>query len=591
MSLNRPVLVLSLCLVIAAISFAQEQTVKDYWDDFLHYTAIGRLDLAQGFAQKLLDAEPSPQELLELSEQNPRGYSILLRVHENNPQMQQFTSKLLEIIEKGRYERRTDPKIITAEIRRLSSTVRGNLTAIVRLRNAGEYAIPYMIEAISDPARQSEFAPVAGALSELGRTTVRPLTAALQTEQITTKAEIIKALGRLGYPESLGYLKYIAEKDPSAEMQKLAVESINQIDKQAANLSAAELFFRLAESYYYHAESLAPPSDYNTANIWFWDANSRSLKFEPLNKAYFFDMMTMRCCEWSLRADENTGKAIALWLAAFYRAESAGIEMPKYFGDGHAGAMTYATTAGAEYLHIALARAIKDNNEVVALGIVEALARNAGEKSLMFRIEADQPLMQALRFNSRSVRYSAAIAIAQAGPVENFAEKNIVVENLIEAVNSQADANEWPQEKADSYAFRAAEAMLSLARSRNPVINLSPALQGLVDATGDSRRQIQLLSAAILAYIDSPDAQRAVAAQALNEENDIEVRVNAFGALAISAKVNANQLSDEQIDAIYQIVASRSVDQQLRSAAAAAYGALNLPSRKVKDLILDQAGT
>jgi hypothetical protein len=30
-------------------------------------------------------------------------------------------------------------------------------------------------------------------------------------------------------------------------------------------------------------------------------------------------------------------------------------------------------------------------------------------------------------------------------------------------------------------------------------------------------------------------------------------------------------------------------EEELRTAAAAAYGALNLPSRKVKDLILDQA--
>ena len=46
---------------------------------------------------------------------------------------------------------------------------------------------------------------------------------------------------------------------------------------------------------------------------------------------------------------------------------------------------------------------------------------------------------------------------------------------------------------------------------------------------------------------------------------------------------------DEQIDAIYEIVGSPDADAQLRSAAAGAYGALNLPSQKVKDLILDQA--
>jgi hypothetical protein len=37
------------------------------------------------------------------------------------------------------------------------------------------------------------------------------------------------------------------------------------------------------------------------------------------------------------------------------------------------------------------------------------------------------------------------------------------------------------------------------------------------------------------------------------------------------------------------LVSSKDIDPGLRAAAAAAYGALNLPSQKVKTLILDQA--
>ncbi len=45
----------------------------------------------------------------------------------------------------------------------------------------------------------------------------------------------------------------------------------------------------------------------------------------------------------------------------------------------------------------------------------------------------------------------------------------------------------------------------------------------------------------------------------------------------------------EKVDKIYSIVQSTDVDAELRSSAAAAFGALNLPSQKVKDLILNQA--
>jgi hypothetical protein len=48
-------------------------------------------------------------------------------------------------------------------------------------------------------------------------------------------------------------------------------------------------------------------------------------------------------------------------------------------------------------------------------------------------------------------------------------------------------------------------------------------------------------------------------------------------------------LIDQMVDGIYELIKSDATDPALRSAAAAAFGALNLPSQKVKDLILDQA--
>jgi hypothetical protein len=131
--------------------------------------------------------------------------------------------------------------------------------------------------------------------------------------------------------------------------------------------------------------------------------------------------------------------------------------------------------------------------------------------------------------------------------------------------------------------------MLKLAQTRNPVIDLSAAQSTLIDATKNKRVEIQVLAGQILASLNSSEAQRAIAAMALAENNTMDVRISAFDSLANSAKLDANLLDDEKIDAIYSLVSSKEIDPKLRSAAAAAYGALNLPSRKVKDLILDQA--
>jgi len=586
------ILTVSLFLVSAGFT----QSLEDNWNDFLHYIAIGRFDLAKGYAQAILQSNPNPVELMSLSKENPAGVVLLQRVVESAPdaELTGLSQKVLDIIEKGRFIRRADPAVIAEEIRRLNTTERGWFTAVKRLKNAGEYAIPLMLEVMADPARKKELPKIIQALPEIGRDAIRPLVAALQTKNVAVKAEIIRALGKIGYPQSQAYLKYIVETDDSSELRQLAGDSLKQIDPAVIKIPAARLFYQLAENYYYHSESLAPAEDANFANVWFWDSAGERLFREEVDKSYFYELMAMRACEWALKADPSFGRAIGLWLAAFFKAESTGVAMPAYFGERHAEALVYATTAGPEYLHQALARAIKDNNAYVALGAVEALATTAGEKSLFYRLGLEQPLLQALTFDDRAVRYSAAIAIAAAGPTEAFAESKLVVRNLAEALgqNQQSAAENpkmWSQQIADTYAIRAAKAMLKLAQTRNPIIDLSAAQRTLIMAINDKRKGIQILVGQILAYLDSPDAQRAIAAMALNSDNDLEVRISAFGSLGISAKLHANLLIEQMVDGIYALISSEATDPGLRSAAAAAYGALNLPSQKVKDLILDQA--
>jgi HEAT repeat protein len=585
--------ILLLASVLTAVAVADE--LEDNWSNYLHYTKIGRLDLAKGYAQAVLDAQPDPVVILGYVQDNPQAMALLRRAAENeyDQQLAELTNRILGIIEQGKFVLRTESATIAEEIRRLSSTARGRLTAVKRLENAGEYAIPFMIDAMADQSRRDELPNIIWALPQIGRDAIRPLVVALQTDNAAVRVEIVKALGEIGYPQSLGYLKYIVENDSSAEIRDAAAKSIEQIDPAQLAVPAAELLYRLAEDYYYHVDSLAPAEDANFGNIWFWDKQGQRLTRQEADRAYFYELMSMRSCEWALRADAGYGRAIGLWIAAFFKAESTGLAMPEYFGQGHADASVYATTAGPEYLHQALARAIKDKNSYVALHTIEALEKNAGEKSLMYRIETEQPLLEALSYDDKAVRYSAAIAIAGAGPKEPFAESRIVVQNLADALREDAEATategQWNRELAQSYALRAVNAMLKLAVERNTVINLADAEQALIDATKGGNMQIKLLAAQVLAYLYSPAAQRAVAAMVLNDESPLDTRIAAFASLASSAKINGNLLGDEQIDAIYGIVGSQDSEPTLRSAAAVAYGSLNLPSQKVKDLILDQA--
>jgi HEAT repeat protein len=585
---SKQVLASLVLIVLGCGVLAWGAELADLWNDFLHTTAIGRFDLAKGYAQKLIEGNPDPKAVLALSESNPEGYRLLLKMNADSEELKEVSGKILDLIERGRFERSTEPAIINEEIKRLSTTIRGRLAAEEHLKNAGEYAIPFMLDALADESRKDEFANITSALPKIGRSAVRPLAAALQTDNVAVQSEIVRALGLLGYPEALGYLKFVVEKDDSEVLRQLATQAIEKIDATAMKLPAAELLFMLGESYYNHGESVAASTDYSFANIWFWDAKQGRLVREEVDLKYFNELMAMRCGEWAVKADADLGKAIALWIASFFKAESAGIQQPDYFGPDHADAMTYATTAGPEYLHPALDRALKEGNAFVALGVVEALAANAGETSLLYRYGTDQPLVSALSFKDRAVRYSAAIAVGQAGPNSEFVGSKKIVENLAEAI-TDTGLQDLGREMTDSYATRAIQVLLSLAETRNKIVDLTAAQEALIQATKDPRTPIQTFAGQVLSHLPSPDAQRAVAAMGLLESNTPEVRIAAFHSLAVSAKQNANLLTDEQIQGLYSLVESGKVEAKLRLAAASAYGALNLPSRKVKELILGQA--
>ncbi|MCI0498259.1 MAG: HEAT repeat domain-containing protein [Planctomycetales bacterium] len=585
---NKRWLMWVMAMGLLLCSMVQAASVEEDWNDFLHYTAIGRFELAKGYGEQLVANQADPNVLLDLAEANQEGYRLLLRMNADSNELREVSGQVLTLIEQGRYIRRTDPKIIVLEIARLSTTIRGRIAAEERLKNSGEYAIPYMLAALADETRQNEFAYITEAIPKIGRPAIRPLTAALQTENVAVKTEIIRALGKIGYFEPLPYLKLVIEKETSDVLKTHAAKAIERIDANALKVSAAELFFKLGENYYNQVDSVAPAAEYSFANIWFWDTDKQSLIRHEINKGYFDELMAMRCCEWTLKADPSVGKSIGLWIAAFFRAESAGEPMPEYFGDGHADAGTYATTAGPEYLHQALERAIGDNDAYVALGVVEAMAVNAGEKSLLYQLGTEQPLAKALSFADRKVRYSAAIAFAEANPVTEFVGSDKIVENLAAAVLEEG-AEEVGAELSAAYALRAVNAMYKLALVRNHIVDLSKALPALIQVTEKSSPEMRVLAAQVLAHLQSPEAQRAIAAMAMSEQNDNAVRISAFESLALSAKINANLLLTEQIDAIYGIVSSMEADADLRAAAAGAYGALNLPSEQVKRLILDQA--
>ncbi len=449
-----------LCLCGQAISQDKSQQTRQLWDDFMHYAVIGNWEVAIATGQALIEAQPDPIQLLDLAESSryANAYRDLILLQKDTP-LKAVAEDILKLVEEGRRQKATEVERIATEVKRLSSTTRGRMLALERLKDSGEYAIPVMVAALRDPERSEELDVIRWALPQIGKSAVKPLLVVLQRSgDLSLQMIMLEVLGKIGYPEALPYIKAIIEDEQATpELKNIAIRTFKQIASNMlpTDISAAGLFEKNALDYYNHEPSLMAPAHMDQANIWFWDSRVGLFR-EVVPRDAFEELMAMRAAEDAVRLDKSRPDSIALWLSAFFRLETEGFQQPAYFdarhehkikdylcqntgmlpeaGPGHADASTYALTAGPEYLHRVLARALNDNNRPVALEAIKVLNRNAGQEALLFELENKRPLIDAMSFSDRQVRFAAALAIGGLLPGKVFEGREQVVQILGEAL-------------------------------------------------------------------------------------------------------------------------------------------------------------
>ncbi|MEO1237214.1 MAG: hypothetical protein AAFX76_10535 [Planctomycetota bacterium] len=142
-------------------------------------------------------------------------------------------------------------------------------------------------------------------------------------------------------------------------------------------------------------------------------------------------------------------------------------------------------------------------------------------------------------------------------------------------------------DEATGFALRALELLKEIAVT-DTAYDVGDALPALIAAVQDPRPAVAVGAGDVLARLDNPDAQAAVASAAINGTGDTQVAHLAD--LADSANRHGNLIPALMSDDILALVKSSGAagDDDLALAAAQAHGALNLPTRNAVDLILGE---
>jgi hypothetical protein len=428
-------------LPVAALAqdSADGKKVQQYWEDLLHYIRVAQVDAAKSNALALLQSGASPRDVYLLSVKNPQSLTALTRGRRLEG-LDEPLAKLREMIEKGYEAERSDAEQIELSIQMLArDSLRAVEEATRRLAVSGEYALPQLVGKLAEDDTSERLRErIINVLPKIGVEGVRGLSAAMQSDDHRVLEAVAYALGQIGYGHAAPRLREAMAREDLLERTRKIIRAalVRCAGSQAVAKSVAETFYDSARKYYYRAESLQPTKDQTSTNLWYWQ-DGLGLTFKPVPEEVFCDVYAMRYARLALHHDETYYPAVSLWLSATIRKEA---DLPEGATDPVRGqdeppASYYALASSPKYVQQVLAQALEDKNAAVAIRAIESLAKTAGAKSLVEPVEGGaQPLVAAMSYPNRQVRFLAAWALANARPDTPFDGRQLVVPTLAQAI-------------------------------------------------------------------------------------------------------------------------------------------------------------
>lgn len=414
---------------------------EERWiEDFIHSVLTARVDWAHANAQALVESGISDADLYrlidELERYEPSDLDDALVRAARVAELEDIAGQLQRRINKGRVDVARDPDEIERHIRNLTGSARGRLMAEEALRAAGEYAVPQLLDVLVNSDRSELKARVESVLSVIGRQAVTPLSVALPHLDAVSQERVARILGDIGHFHALPALYTVMNSPNATPAVRQAAQSAYAELGGDPNVTGADLWLALAELYWGEARSLIAWPSEDANNVWAYES-SIGLTALPVPTSIFSEVMVMRSTEDALRAAPDSLSGLSLWIAGnFRRSDQLADETDPTYGDDRRAPLFYAVAAGPDAAQLVLDRANRDLNARLARHAIRALSGTAGDASLWVDGSQPTPLVAALEFPERRVRYDAALALGKALPTETFFGSDRVVPVLASAIRT-----------------------------------------------------------------------------------------------------------------------------------------------------------
>ncbi|MGP1347158.1 MAG: HEAT repeat domain-containing protein [Phycisphaerales bacterium] len=419
---------------------ASRPSVQRLVEDFVFFVTVAKYELAQANIRALLEMDIEATELAAIIGDAPglaarfdEAYRRALVV----PELEADAAALWKKYETGLDDRARSPQRISESIAMLDQGMRAEQLATQRLISAGEYAVPQLFDLLSGGQDLRMRARAQRMLERLGSDAVKPLLAALPASLPEVQERIAIILGQVGNPLALPALYELANAEGTAPtVRSEAQNAIRAITgTYDASVRSSVLYQTQARSYFDGRRRVVggllsfPGEDFQL--IWNFTPEV-GLTPLPIETVVYHETMAMQMAERALSQDASNGDALAVWIAAnFARELSESGETPNPLYDSEdRDAVFFATLAGAGSTQRALDLALEDGDTQLVRALIAALDSSIGGAGLVEGESAQTPLVRALTYPDRMVRFEAALALARSMPERGFIGAERVVPTL-----------------------------------------------------------------------------------------------------------------------------------------------------------------
>ena len=419
---------------------SQPETAEEYFEAAMKTVQLARPDIAAGYIQKLLDLNPTDEELIGLRTEYGSGTLLeLARLTELEPVVLQLIDRMNAAVAKTT----GGAGYVDGLLPQLMGTARERDSALNELRHLGAQAVPAILKRISNPG-DVDVHVLNDALPRLGSDAAPALIGGLTSPDVNVRMACASALGLTGSKESIVWLYSSAfgEQQPQGlkDAARIAIaEMLYGNRRYAPRVTSYGATRRMnQDAIAFLTETYPWPLEFGDAaevSVWTWDGGQGTIVENRVSRLYasiyFAERLAREAAQLASNADDSAVIALAAMLMR--DVEAAGWDQPLPTGPGTAHDL--AVESGAYTCEQLLQLGLQNELPAVSLGAVQTLSLN-GSTHLLHH--PNSAIVAALDSSNTRIQFAAALTILQWEPTKNFPHSKRIVEILGRAINSDS---------------------------------------------------------------------------------------------------------------------------------------------------------